>query len=41
MKKGMYANLRFAKHQGYPAKKIEDHHERNIERPMPAIRRLI
>ena len=31
MEKGMYAILRFAKHQGYPAKKIEDHHERNKE----------
>lgn len=32
MEKGMYAILRFQKHQGYPAKKIEDHHERNKER---------
>ena len=31
MEKGMYAILRFAKHQGYPAKMIEDHHERNKE----------
>ena len=31
MEKGMYAILRFAKHQCYPAKKIEDHHERNKE----------
>ena len=31
MEKGMNAILRFAKHQGYPAKKIEDHHERNKE----------
>ena len=31
MGKGMYTILRFAKHQGYPAKKIEDHHERNKE----------
>lgn len=31
MQKGMYAILRFQKHQGYPAKKIEDHHERNKE----------
>lgn len=31
MEKGMYAILRFQKHQGYPAKKIEDHHERNKE----------
>ena len=31
MDKGMYAILRFQKHQGYPAKKIEDHHERNKE----------
>ena len=29
MEKGMYTILRFAKHQGYPAKMIEDHHERN------------
>ena len=31
MFKGMYSILRFEKHQGYPAKKIEDHHERNKE----------
>lgn len=31
MSNGMYAILRFQKHQGYPAKKIEDHHERNKE----------
>lgn len=31
MENGMYAILRFAKHQGYPAKMIEDHHERNKE----------
>lgn len=31
MEKGMYAILRFAKHQGYPAKMIEDHHERHKE----------
>ncbi len=31
MAKGMYSILQFEKHQGYPAKKIEDHHERNKE----------
>ena len=31
MPQGNYAILRFEKHQGYPAKKIEDHHERQKE----------